>query len=127
MKMMKHYSKYINPYMEKILNNEIEYCKEQEDMINNIVIPVLERDDVYIDEKIRLQGIIDCFFEEEDGIVLLDYKTDYVEEGNEDEIIERYRSQLKYYKDALEKITGKRVKESYLYLFGIDKGVLVKE
>ena len=33
--------------------------------------------DVYIDEKIRLQGIIDCFFEEEDGIVLLDYKTDY--------------------------------------------------
>ena len=124
---MKHYSKYINPYMEKILNNEIEHCKEQEDMINNIVIPVLERDDVYIDEKIRLQGIIDCFFEEEDGIVLLDYKTDYVEEGNEDEIIERYRSQLKYYKDALEKITGKRVKESYLYLFGIDKGVLVKE
>ena len=83
--------------------------------------------DVYIDEKIRLQGIIDCFFEEEDGIVLLDYKTDYVEEGYEDEIIERYRSQLKYYKDALEKITGKRVKESYLYLFGIDKGVLVKE
>lgn len=83
--------------------------------------------DVYIDEKIRLQGIIDCFFEEEDGIVLLDYKTDYVEEGNEDEIIERYRAQLKYYKNALEKITGKRVKESYLYLFGIDKGVLVKE
>ena len=48
---MKHYSKYINPYMEKILNNEIEHCREQEDMINNIVIPVLERDDVYIDEK----------------------------------------------------------------------------
>ena len=47
--------------------------------------------------------------------------------GKVDEIIERYRSQLKYYKDALEKITGKRVKESYLYLFGIDKGVLVKE
>ena len=80
---------------------------------------------VYIDEKIRLQGIIDCFFEEEDGIVLLDYKTDYVEEGNEEEIIDRYRSQLKYYKDALEKITEKKVKESYLYLFGIDKEVLL--
>ncbi|MBQ5695272.1 MAG: helicase-exonuclease AddAB subunit AddA, partial [Clostridium sp.] len=77
--------------------------------------------DVYVDEKIRLQGIIDCFFEEEDGIVLLDYKTDYVEEEKVDEIIERYRAQLKYYKDALEKITEKRVKESYLYLFGIDK------
>lgn len=47
---MKHYSKYINPYMEKILSNQIEHCKEQEQMINNIVIPVLERDDVYIDE-----------------------------------------------------------------------------
>ena len=82
--------------------------------------------DVYIDEKIRLQGIIDCFFEEEDGIVLLDYKTDYVEEEKVDEIIERYRAQLKYYKDALEKITEKRVKESYLYLFGIDKEVEVK-
>ena len=63
--------------------------------------------DVYVDEKIRLQGIIDCFFEEEDGIVLLDYKTDYVEEEKVDEIIERYRAQLKYYKDALEKITEK--------------------
>lgn len=80
---------------------------------------------VYLDEKIRLQGIIDCFFEEEDGIVLLDYKTDYVEEGNIDEIIERYRSQLKYYKDALEKITEKKVKESYLYLFGIDREILL--
>lgn len=54
---MKHYSKYINPYMEKILNNEIEHCKEQEDMINNIVIPVLERDDVYIDEKKIEEGL----------------------------------------------------------------------
>ena len=54
---MKHYSKYINPYIEKILNNEIEHCKEQEDMINNIVIPVLERDDVYIDEKKIEEGL----------------------------------------------------------------------
>ena len=82
--------------------------------------------DVYVDEKIRLQGIIDCFFEEEDGIVLLDYKTDYVEEEKVDEIIERYRAQLKYYKDALEKITEKRVKESYLYLFGIDKEIKIE-
>ena len=86
--------------------------------------PELDKD-VYVDEKIRLQGIIDCFFEEEDGIVLLDYKTDYVEEGSEDEIIERYRAQLKYYKDALEKITEKKVKESYIYLFGIDREILL--
>lgn len=47
---MKLYSKYINPYMEKILSNQIEHCEEQELMIKNIVIPVLERDDVFIDE-----------------------------------------------------------------------------
>ena len=75
----------------------------------------------YRDEKVRLQGIIDCIFEEEDGIVLLDYKTDYVEFGKEEEILDKYRVQLKYYKDAVEKITNKKVKESYLYLFGINK------
>ena len=80
---------------------------------------------IYKNEKIRLQGIIDCFFEEEDGIVLLDYKTDYVEEDQEEKIIERYKSQLKYYKDALEKITGKVVKETYLYLFKLDKEVSI--
>lgn len=79
--------------------------------------------EIYEDEKVRLQGIIDLFFQEDDEIVLLDYKTDYVEEGNEEELIERYTLQLKYYKDALEKITGKKVKESYLYLFYIDKAV----
>lgn len=49
--MMTTYSKYIDPYINKILNNEIEHCKEQELMINNIIIPTLERKDVYIDEK----------------------------------------------------------------------------
>jgi len=54
---MKYYSKYINPYIEKILNNQVEHCKEQEDMINNIVIPVLEREDVFIDENKITQGL----------------------------------------------------------------------
>ena len=81
--------------------------------------------EVYENEKVRLQGIIDCIFEEEDGIVLLDYKTDYVEFGSEDKVIDKYRVQLKYYKEAVEKITGKKVKESYLYLFGIGKEVLL--
>lgn len=54
---MKHYSKYINPYMEKILNNEIEHCLEQEQMIKNILIPTLEREDVYIDEEEIEKGL----------------------------------------------------------------------
>ena len=83
--------------------------------------------ETYADEKIRLQGIIDCFFEEEDGIVLLDYKTDYVDDNNINEVIQRYKLQIKYYKDALEKITGKNVKESYLYLFGIDEERIIRD
>ncbi|MBC5624113.1 helicase-exonuclease AddAB subunit AddA [Clostridium sp. NSJ-49] len=78
---------------------------------------------IYEDEKVRLQGIIDLFFQEDNEIVLVDYKTDYVEEGKEEDIIDRYRTQLAYYKEALEKVTGKQVKESYLYLFYIDKVV----
>jgi ATP-dependent helicase/nuclease subunit A len=50
--------------------------------------------DKYEDEYIILRGIIDCYFEEDDGIVLIDYKTDYVTEDNKEQVIERYKSQL---------------------------------
>lgn len=72
-------------------------------------------------EKVRLQGVIDLFFYEGDNVVLVDYKTDYVERGKEDKLIEKYKAQLEYYKEALEKITGKVVTESYLYSFFLDK------
>jgi ATP-dependent helicase/nuclease subunit A len=72
-------------------------------------------------ETILLQGIIDCYFEEPDGIVLVDYKTDYVTSGGLEEIKERYRVQLQYYSRALETLIGKNVKEKYIYLFHIDK------
>ncbi|MGL5151867.1 MAG: helicase-exonuclease AddAB subunit AddA [Clostridium sp.] len=75
------------------------------------------------DEKVRLQGIIDCFFETEDGYILLDYKTDYVESNNEDEFKKKYEIQIKYYEEAIFRMTGKRVKESYLYSFYLDKEI----
>ena len=71
----------------------------------------------YENEFIQVQGIIDCFFEEEDGLVLIDYKTDYVQEGKVEEIKERYKVQIELYSKALENITGKKVKEKYIYLF----------
>ena len=80
-------------------------------------------DKIFNNEKLRLQGIIDCFFEEDDGIVLLDYKTDYVENGKEKEILDKYRVQIDLYTETLERVIGKKVKERYLYLFGIDKEV----
>lgn len=68
-------------------------------------------------ETMLLQGVIDCWFETENGILLLDYKTDYVPEGGSAIIRERYRAQLDYYAMALERVAGKKVTEKYLYLF----------
>lgn len=69
------------------------------------------------EEKVLLQGMIDCYFEEPEGIVLVDYKTDFVPKGREEKIRERYRDQISYYGRALEMLTGKKVKGKYIYLF----------
>lgn len=74
---------------------------------------------IYKEEKVMLQGIIDCYFEEEENLVLLDYKTDYVKDISE--IKERYKLQIYYYSKALEAMTGKSIKSKYLYLFSINK------
>lgn len=105
----------------KLVKRELPFYTE----ISSLNIDNTLSKDVYGNEKVRLQGIIDCIFEEDDKIVLLDYKTDYVEYGKESEILDKYRIQIKYYKDAVEKITGKEVKESYLYLFGLNKEVKI--
>ncbi|MCB2310512.1 helicase-exonuclease AddAB subunit AddA [Clostridium tagluense] len=82
--------------------------------------------DIYGEEKIILQGIIDCYFEENGEIILVDYKTDSVKNGDTDELIEKYKPQLDYYARALKATLGKTVKESYLYLFSIDEALRVK-
>lgn len=93
-------------------------------------ISSLEIDDTlskeYIDEKVRLQGIIDCFFEEDGHIILLDYKTDYVKFGNEIELKEKYKKQLEYYSNAIFKIIGKKVSKEYLYSFYLDKEIEIE-
>ncbi|MBE6026824.1 MAG: hypothetical protein E7229_07945 [Clostridiales bacterium] len=69
-------------------------------------------------EETIVQGIIDCFFEEEDGLALIDFKNSYVGAGRtEKDIAESYRSQIELYRQALEGATGKTVKEAYLFLF----------
>lgn len=77
------------------------------------------------DDSVSVHGIIDCYFEEEDGLVILDYKTDNLRGRRVDEIIAEYRLQLGTYKEAIERITKKNVKETYLYLFSVGKEVMV--
>lgn len=73
------------------------------------------------EERVLIQGIIDAYFVEEDGIVLLDYKTDSVEKG--DDLVARYKTQLDYYQEAIERLTGKKVKERILYSFHMGETV----
>lgn len=84
-------------------------------------------DEVYsngdANEMVLIQGIIDVYFEENDEIVLADYKTDRVFQS--DELIERYHTQLEYYAQALERVTGKKVKEKIIYSFAMKKEIEV--
>ena len=73
------------------------------------------------DETVLIQGIIDVYLEEEDGIVLADYKTDLVKDPKE--LIWRYRVQLDYYEEALVRLTGKCVKEKLIYSFGLEQEI----
>ncbi len=85
----------------------------------------VDASDVYPDEQegelLLVQGIIDVYFEEADGLVVLDYKTDRVSKA--EELMERYHGQLDYYSKALEQITGKRVKEKWIYSFTLQQEI----
>ncbi len=76
--------------------------------------------------EILIQGMMDCFFSETDGtVVLLDFKTDRAKTKEDAErIAKRYTTQMKYYKKALAEILAKDVDECYLYF--LDCGQLVK-
>ena len=72
-------------------------------------------------EKVILQGIIDAFIMEEEGIILVDYKTDRVKDGAE--LRNRYQKQIDLYSEALEQILGKKVKRRVLYSFSLGEEV----
>lgn len=74
-------------------------------------------------EKILVQGIIDVYFEEEDGLVVLDYKTDRVRSAGE--LCEKYHAQLDYYAQALTQLTGRTVKEKIIYSFTLGEEIRV--
>ena len=66
-------------------------------------------------EKILLQGVVDCALVEEDGITIVDFKTDRVTEATVSAAAEQYRSQVEAYADALSRIFQKKIKRSCLY------------
>ena len=95
--------------------------KERPFFIN---IPAKEIYEEELEEEILVQGIIDLYYiNSEDQIVLVDYKTDYVEKGKEKELIEKYISQLELYKKALEESLRKKVDKVYIYSVYLGKEI----
>lgn len=74
-------------------------------------------------ELVLVQGIIDLYFEEADGLVLLDYKTDSVKEAKQ--LLDRYQTQMDLYAKALASATGKPVKEKLIYSFKLEEIIIL--
>ncbi|WP_221563686.1 helicase-exonuclease AddAB subunit AddA [Alkalihalobacillus sp. TS-13] len=83
-----------------------------------------------LDEHVLVQGVMDCVIEEDDGFILLDYKTDAIKNRFENfekarPVLERrYQVQLEMYANAIEQIWKKPCKKKYLYFF--DGGHLLR-
>jgi len=68
-------------------------------------------------ETVIIQGVVDCLFEEADGLVLVDYKTDALKGQNPEGAAEKHRFQVEQYAEAVSAISGLPVKETYVYFF----------
>ena len=72
---------------------------------------------------VLLQGVIDCFFEDENrNLQIVDYKTDRVRDP--EELLERHKKQLELYAVAVEKITGKPVEQTSIWSFYQNKEIV---
>ena len=79
------------------------------------------------DELVVIQGIIDVYWQEGDGLILLDYKTDKVfQKDGEEVLIRRYKTQLDLYAKALEAAVGMPVKEKLIYSFTLNKLIVLE-
>ena len=123
-------AKSINPYkvleftkstIWKALKSAKKVYKERPFFIN---IPAKEIYEEEVEEEILVQGIIDLYYiDQNDEVVLVDYKTDYVEKGKESELVEKYISQLELYKKALEESLQRKVDKTYIYSVYLGKEI----
>ena len=117
--------KFTKSQLWKNIKNAKQVYKEKPFYIN------INAKDIYkgekLDEKILVQGIIDLYYIDQDGkVVLIDYKTDYVKKNEEQMLIDKYRTQLNLYKKALEQSTKAEVKGVYIYSTYLQKMIELK-
>ena len=91
-----------------------------------INIPAKEIYNEELDENVLVQGIIDLFYiNTQDEVVLVDYKTDFVENADEKILVNKYKTQLDLYKMALEKSLNKKVDKVFIYSTYLDKQIII--
>lgn len=99
----------------KVIEKEKAFCKK------------LKAKEIYAeakDETILVQGIIDLYAQaEDDNVILIDYKTDFVANGKEKILVKKYYNQLKIYKEAIQEALQKEVTEVYIYSLYLNKEI----
>ena len=89
-----------------------------------IKLPAKEIYQKELDESVLVQGVIDLYYiNSDDELVLVDFKTDYVENRDEESLINKYRTQLELYKNALEQATKRKVSRMYIYSTYLEKEI----
>ena len=108
----------------QMIENEAQTENAQQEIMSE---NVSQENHMHEEDLTLIQGIIDVFWIEDDGITVLDYKTDRVDTAQE--LIDRYATQLKLYADALERVFATRklkVKESLIYSFRLVKLISIE-
>lgn len=110
-------------YTKSSLWNELksakEINKEKPFYINILAKDVFEID---TDETILVQGIIDLYYiNKNNELILVDFKTDYIKEGEEDKLVKKYNKQLEIYKKALESSLKRKVVHTYIFSMQLNK------
>ena len=114
---------FTNSDLFKEIGKAKEIHKEQSFYMN---IPANEIYDIPENNPVLIQGIIDLYYvNQNDEIVLLDYKTDNLQEGEERQLIEKYKRQLELYKEAIEESQDKKVTKTYIYSTKLRKAIQI--
>ena len=109
-------------YTKSELWNELKLAREihkEEPFYINIKANTIF-DDAEEDETILVQGIIDLYYINKEGkLILVDYKTDYVPDGDVSKLEEKYKVQLDLYKKALEDALGRKVDKAMIWALNL--------
>jgi len=117
---------YIHSALYKELQEAREVHKEQP-FYTSVPVQQVKKISEKIQENVLVQGIIDLYYIDKEGrLVLVDYKTDYFSEGQEQVLVERYKEQLYLYKKALEEALHKKVDRMYIEALGRSDGEIVR-